>query len=86
MAQQAKSWAEVASRGSKRRTLDNNVLATEVTRKVNKEITESKKSDLDRLNRGKEVMVFGLKESTKVADCERSDMAIVDSLFQVVKN
>ena len=31
-------------------------------------------------------MVFGLKESTKVADCERSDMAIVDSLFQVVKN
>ena len=50
VAQQEKSWAEVASGGSKGRNLDNNVLATEVARKVNKEITESKKSDLNRLN------------------------------------
>ena len=53
VAQQEKSWAKVASGGSKGRTIDNNVLATEVARKVNKEITESKKSDLDRLNRRK---------------------------------
>ena len=85
VAQQEKSWAEVASGGSKGRNLDNNVLATEVARKVNKEITESKKSDLDRINRGKNVMVFGLKESTKVEDCEKSDMSLVDSLFQAVK-
>ena len=38
-----KSWAEVVSGGSKERTLDNNVLITKVARKVNKEITESKK-------------------------------------------
>ena len=42
-----KSWAEVASEGSKGKNLDKNVLATEVARKVNKEITDSKKSDLD---------------------------------------
>ena len=58
VAQQEKLWAEVTSGGSKERILDNNVLATEVERKVNKEITESKKSDLDRINRRKIVMVF----------------------------
>ena len=42
VAQQEKSWAKVASRGSKGKTLDNNVLATEVAKKVNKEITETK--------------------------------------------
>ena len=51
MAQQEKTWAEVAYGGSKGRTLDKNVLATELARNVNKEITQSKKSDLDRLNR-----------------------------------
>ena len=66
-------------------TIDNNVLATEVARKVNKEITEIKESDLDRLSRGKNVMVFGLKESTKVKDYEKSDISLVDSLFQAVK-
>ena len=30
-------------------------------------------------------MVFGLKESTKVADFEKSNMSLVDSLFQAVK-
>ena len=30
-----KSWAKVASGGSKGKTLDNNVLATEVAKKVN---------------------------------------------------
>ena len=30
-------------------------------------------------------MDFGFKESTKVEDCEKSDMSLVDSLFQVVK-
>ena len=30
-------------------------------------------------------MVFGLKESTKVEDCEKSDMSLVDSLFQAIK-
>ena len=43
VAQQEKSWAEVARGGSKGRTIDNNVLATEVARKVNNEITVSKK-------------------------------------------
>ena len=33
--QQEKLWAEVTSGGSKGKTLDNNVLATEVARKVN---------------------------------------------------
>ena len=83
--QQENLWAEVASGSFKGRTLDNNVLATKVARKANKEITESKKIDLDRLNRGKNIVVFGLKESTKVEDCEKSDMSHVDSLFQAVK-
>ena len=39
VAQQEKSWAAVASGGSKGRTLDNNVLATEVAKKVDKEMT-----------------------------------------------
>ena len=43
--QQEKSWAAVASGGSKGRTLDNNVLATKVARKVNKKITESLKAE-----------------------------------------
>ena len=64
VAEQEKTKAEVSSGGSKGRTLDNNVLATEVARKVNKEIIESRKSDLETLNRGKNVMVVGLKEST----------------------
>ena len=53
VAQQDKSLAEFASGGSNSMTLDNNVLAAEVARKVNKEITESKQIDLDRLNRGR---------------------------------
>ena len=44
VAQQEKSWTEVASGGSKVRTLDNNLLATEVARKLNKELTERKRA------------------------------------------
>ena len=39
VAQQEKLWAELASGGSKGRTLDNNVLAKEVEWKEKKEIT-----------------------------------------------
>ena len=42
VAQQEKSWAEVASGVSKGMNLNNNVLTTEVLRKVNKEIADSK--------------------------------------------
>ena len=44
VAQQEKPWAKVASRGLKGKTVDHNVLATEIARKVNKEITETKKT------------------------------------------
>ena len=44
VAQQEKSWAEVASGGSKGKTLDNNILAIEVTRKVNKVLLRVKKA------------------------------------------
>ena len=30
-------------------------------------------------------MVFGLKESTKVEDYEKSDISLINSLFQAVK-
>ena len=40
---------------------------------------------MDRLNPGKNVMVVGLKEPTKVEDLEKSDMSLVDSHFQAVK-
>ena len=40
MAQQDKSLAKVASAGSKERTLDNNVLATIVAKKINKSEVE----------------------------------------------
>ena len=30
-------------------------------------------------------MVFELKESTRVEDCKKSDMSIINSLFQAVK-
>ena len=80
VAYQEKTGAEVGSGGSKGRTLGNNVLATEVTRTVNKK-TESRKSDLDTLNRGKNVIVVGFKKSTKVEDCEKSDTSFVGSLF-----
>ena len=60
-------------------------MATEVAKKVNKEITETKKIDLDRLNRRKNVMVFGLKVSTIVEFCENSDSLLIKSLFLTVK-
>ena len=44
VAQQKKSWAKVASKGSKGKTFDNNFSAIEVAKKVNKEINETIKA------------------------------------------
>ena len=67
------------------RTLDNNVLATKVAKKVNKERTESKSNDFDRLNRENIVMALGRKVSTKVEGCEKSTISIINSRFQAIE-
>ena len=60
-------------------------MAKAVVNKINRETGETKKSDLDRLNWGKNVMAFWLKESTEVEDFEKSDMSFINNLFPAVK-
>ena len=76
---------KVASGSSNRWTIDNNELATEVSRKVSNETTENKTSDPDRLNRVKNVIVFRIKKSAKVEYFEKSDISLVDKTLSSCK-